>query len=94
MRRSFSLAVPPKFALSWAVDSSPCEYLSRRTFHTDVHDSVNDASVCHVDSGSSACAELYGDEIRRKLVWLPRRLCFLSRDMTTKAKETFVMKCI
>ena len=44
--------------------------------------------------GSSACAELYGDAIRRKLVWLPRRLCFLSRDITTKAKETFVMKCI
>ena len=93
MRRSFSLAVTPWFAFPWAVDSSPCEYLSRRSFHTDVYDSVNDSSVCHVASGSSACAELYGDEIRRKLVWLPRLLCFLSRDITTKAKETLVMKC-
>ena len=66
MRPSFSLAVTPKLALPWAVDSSPCEYLSRRSFHTDVYDSVNDSSVCHVDSGSSACAELYGDEICRK----------------------------
>jgi len=93
LRRSSSLAVTPWFAFPWAVDSSPCEYLSRRSFHTDVYDSVNDLSVCHVASGSSACAELYSDEIRRQLVWLPRLLCFLSRGITTKAKDTLVMKC-